>query len=53
MSFWRKLFGAKASPTAEIHEAARDGDLENVKALLKHYPDLVFSKDTYGLTPLH
>ena len=37
----------------EIHNAARDGDLEKVKALLKDNPDLVFSKDTNGTTPLH
>jgi ankyrin repeat protein len=38
----------------EIHDAARDGDLEKVTALLKDNPDLVFRKeDNYGLTPLH
>jgi ankyrin repeat protein len=37
----------------EIHDAARDGDLEKVKALLKDNPDLVNSKNTNGLTPLH
>ena len=37
----------------EIHDAAKNGDLEKVKALLKGNPDLVFSNDTYGLTPLH
>ena len=31
----------------------RAGDLEKVKALLKDNPDLVFSKDTNGWTPLH
>ena len=29
----------------EIHDAAKAGDLEKVKALLKDNPDLVFSKD--------
>jgi ankyrin repeat protein len=36
-----------------IHDAASAGDLEKVKALLKANPNLVFSKDTNGLTPLH
>ena len=36
-----------------IHNAARRGDLEKVKALLESNPKLVFSKDTDGLTPLH
>ena len=30
----------------EIHDAAKAGDLEKVKAVLKDNPDLVFSKDT-------
>ena len=37
----------------EIHDAARDGDLAKVMALLKDNPNLVFSKDGTGLTPLH
>jgi ankyrin repeat protein len=38
----------------EIHDAAKNGDLEKVKTLLKDNPDLVFSKDyTNGVTPLH
>jgi len=36
-----------------IHQAARIGDLEKIKALLKDDPDLVFSKDSKGDTPLH
>jgi 26S proteasome non-ATPase regulatory subunit 10 len=35
-----------------IHEAAKNGDLEKVKALLKDNPDLVFSKDNDGRMPL-
>jgi ankyrin repeat protein len=35
-----------------IHEAARDGDLAKVEAMLKEDPDLVSSKDTNGWTPL-
>jgi ankyrin repeat protein len=50
--------GAPATTTtkaeATIHDAARDGDLERVRALLKSDPDLVSSKDKeYGATPLH
>ena len=39
----------------EIHDAAKAGDLEKVKALLKGNPKLVFSKDTNpnGMMPLH
>ena len=33
----------------EIHDAARNGDVEKVKALLKDNPDLVFSKDSIRL----
>ena len=40
------------NPTA-FQTAARQGDLEKVKALLRDNPDLVFSKDNYGQTPLH
>lgn len=34
-------------------ETARKGDLEKMRALLKDDPDLVFSKDEKGRTPLH
>jgi hypothetical protein len=37
----------------EIHDAAVNGDLEKVKALLKASPDLVASRDETGRTPLH
>ena len=37
----------------QIHDAAESGDLEKIKLLLKGNPDLVFSKDTDGRTPLH
>ncbi len=37
----------------EIHDAARSGDLEKVKALLKTNPGLVFSTDNGGDTVLH
>jgi ankyrin repeat protein len=37
----------------EIHDAAKSGDLEKVKALLKENPDLLISKNDKGNTPLH
>ena len=37
----------------EIHDAAKAGDLDKVKELLKSSADLVSSKDGYGMTPLH
>ena len=37
----------------EIHDAANSGDLEKLTALLNDNPDLVFSKDNNGQTPLH
>ena len=38
----------------EIHDAAQNGDLAKVQALLKDNPQLVFSKDDQtGWTPLH
>jgi ankyrin repeat protein len=37
----------------EMHEAARWGDVEKAKALLKSNPDLVNSIEGDGLTPLH
>jgi ankyrin repeat protein len=45
--FCRPAFGG------EIHNAAKSGDLEKVKALLKDNPDLVSSKEDNGETPLH
>src|SRR5438876_8977501 len=39
--------------TGEIRDAAGKGDLAKVQALLKQNPDLVFSKDDHGNTPLH
>jgi ankyrin repeat protein len=41
------------SESGEIHDAAAGGDLEKVKALLKDNPELVFTKDKDGSTPLH
>ncbi len=36
-----------------IHEAARIGEVEQIKFLFKSFPDLVESTDEKGLTPLH
>jgi len=36
-----------------IHEAARVGDVEQIKSLFKNSPDLIDSTDEKGLTPLH
>jgi hypothetical protein len=36
-----------------IFDATRDNDLEKVRALIKDHPDLAFSKDDNGVTPLH
>ena len=64
----KKIFGSKESPkqtrpqahsvpagkqSSSIHEAAEDGNLEKVKALLKDNPRWVFRKDHEGRTPLH
>jgi TonB family protein len=37
----------------EIHDAARNGDFQKIKALLRENPELVSIKDEYGYTPLH
>ena len=37
----------------EIHDAAKGGDVEKIKALLKANPELVSMKDRSGKTPLH
>ncbi len=37
----------------EIHDAAGHGELAKVQTLLKNKPDLVFSKNDNGQTPLH
>ncbi|MFC2146723.1 ankyrin repeat domain-containing protein [Acidobacteriota bacterium] len=37
----------------EIHDAAKSGDIEKIKMLLKKDPGLLNSKDDEGKTPLH
>ena len=39
--------------SGEIHKAAKKGDVGKVRKLLQGNPDLVFSKDEDGWTPLH
>jgi len=41
------------SDSSEIYDAATNGDLKRVKSLLEENPNVVFSKDHEGLTPLH
>jgi len=43
----------QAVPPPEIHQAARQGDLTRVKALLDKTPDLLESRSEAGKTPLH
>ena len=44
---------APASPADEIHDAARQGNLEKVRTLVDSDPALVAAKDKGGETPLH
>jgi ankyrin repeat protein len=41
------------SDSVNLHDAARAGDLPQIEALLKDRPDLVFSEERAGGTPLH
>ena len=47
------LVGGSFAFGGEIHDAARDGDLRRVKALLKDNPNLVLATEDTGATPLH
>jgi len=47
------LFWNSVAFCGEIHDAARSGDLEKVKALLKGDPNLVVTIDDAGATPLY
>lgn len=46
------LLIAAAAHAQDIHKAAREGDLEIVKVLLKQNPELVNEANKYGQTPL-
>jgi ankyrin repeat protein len=39
--------------TNELHEAAKNGDVEGVRELLKNQSELVNARDENGWTPLH
>ena len=53
VEFLRQHGGRSTMATdSTIHDAARDGELEKIKVLLKDNPDLVFSKDENGATAL-
>jgi cytohesin len=45
--------GGGNSGSRDILDAALRGDLREVKTLLQNNPNLVFSKDDGGMTPLH
>ena len=47
------LLGSSLALCGPIHDAARKGDEAKVVALLKQNPELVFSRDKFGNTPLH
>jgi ankyrin repeat protein len=42
-----------AAVAAEIHEAVKNNDGVKVRSLIQANPDLIFSKDEDGFTPLH
>jgi ankyrin repeat protein len=44
--------GRQPTSSETIHDAARNGNLEQVEALLKDNPDWVFSRDNHDETPL-
>jgi ankyrin repeat protein len=44
--------GLSGVQTEPIFDAASRGDLEKLKSLVRNNPNLVFSKDGEGLTPL-
>jgi ankyrin repeat protein len=46
-------FASGLALCAPIHDAARKGDQAKVVALLTQNPELVFSRDKFGNTPLH
>ncbi len=47
------LAGATAAQCGAIHDAARKGDVNKIKALLQADPKLVAERDKNGDTPLH
>ena len=59
MGFWRRLFRAKFSPETahdqpdSFHRKARDGDLEEVKSLIRENQNVILRRDRWGATALH
>ena len=51
--FWSLLAGSTVAFCGPIHEAARKGDVNKIKALLQADPKLVADIDKNGDTPLH
>lgn len=47
------LIGAASVFSAEIHDAAKEGNVERIKALIKTNREVVSSQDHNGNTPLH
>ena len=47
------LMWSNVAVCGEIHKAIKDNDNAKVRELIKNNPDLVFSKDEDGFTPLH
>ena len=47
------LSSSNLALAGEIHDAVKNNDLAKVRSLIKDSPDLVFSKDEDGFTPLH
>jgi hypothetical protein len=47
------LMWSNVAVCGEIHKAIKDNDSAKVRELIKNNPDLVFSKDEDGFTPLH
>lgn len=53
IAFLLVLSSSNLALAGEIHEAVKNNDLAKVRSLIKDNPDLVFSKDEDGFTPLH
>lgn len=47
------LMWSNVAVCGEIHKAIKNNDIAKVMDLIKNNPDLVFSKDEDGFTPLH
>ncbi len=53
IAFLLVLSSSNLAFAGEIHEAVKNNDLAKVRNLINGSPDLVFSKDEDGFTPLH